>query len=197
MLKPGVTLYFVRHGETDWNLAQRYQGRRDIPLNATGRAQAKRNGQALAEMLGPAGASLDFVASPLLRARETMEIVRGEMSLAADGYRIDDRLAEIHYGHWEGQLWTELPRTDPEGYAARQADPWSWQPKGGESYRMLSDRVGQWLAEVRRDAVVASHGGVSKVLRGLVLQLGGHEIARLEVPQDKVLVVTAGSVRWA
>ena len=67
---------------------------------------------------------------------------------------------------------------------------------GGESYRMLSDRVALWLGEVRRDAVVVSHGGVSRVLRGLVLQLGGHEIARLEVPQDKVLVVTAGAVRW-
>ncbi|MFZ1104083.1 MAG: histidine phosphatase family protein [Hyphomicrobiaceae bacterium] len=196
MLQPSVTLYFIRHGETDWNRAQRYQGRQDIPLNATGRLQAKRNGQALAEALGHWGASLDFVASPLFRARETMEIVRGEMALAVDDYRTDDRLAEIHYGHWEGQLWGELPRTDPEGYAARQADPWSWQPIGGESYRMLSDRVARWLAEVRRDAVVVSHGGVSRVLRGLVLRLGGSEIARLEVPQDKVLLVTAGAVRW-
>lgn len=196
MLQPGVTLYFVRHGETDWNLEQRYQGRQDIPLNATGRSQAKRNGQVLAEVLGPAAASLDFVASPLLRARETMEIVRGEMTLATGDYRTDDRLAEIHYGHWEGQLWGELHRTDPDGYAARQADPWNWQPIGGESYRMLSDRVALWIGEVRRDAVVVSHGGVSRVLRGLVLRLGGHEIARLEVPQDKVLLVTAGAVRW-
>ena len=196
MLQPGVTLYFVRHGETDWNRAQRYQGRQDIPLNATGRSQASRNGLVLAEMLGRGSAALDYVASPLLRARETMEIVRQEMVLAPDRYRIDDRLAEIHYGHWEGQLWGELPRTDPEGYAARQADPWSWQPIGGESYHMLSDRVARWLAEVRRDAVVVSHGGVSRVLRGLVLRLGGGEIARLEVPQDKVLIVTAGAVRW-
>ena len=61
---------------------------------------------------------------------------------------------------------------------------------------MLSDRVASWLTEVRRDAVVVAHGGVSRVLRGLVLRLGGVEIARLEVPQDKVLVVTAGAVRW-
>jgi probable phosphoglycerate mutase len=195
MLQPGVTLYFVRHGETEWNREQRYQGRQDIPLNVAGRSQARRNGQTLAAMLGGEGAALDFVSSPLLRARETMEIVRREMALAPDRYRIDERLAEIQYGQWEGQLWHELPQTDPEGYAARQADPWNWQPMGGESYRMLSERVGLWLAEMRRDAVVASHGGVSRVLRGLVLRLGS-DISHLEVPQDKVLLVAADGVRW-
>jgi probable phosphoglycerate mutase len=196
MLRPGITLYFVRHGETDWNRARRYQGQRDIPLNATGRGQAARNGRLLAEALDGQAASLDYVASPLVRARETMEIMRAELALPRPGYRTDDRLREIHYGHWEGRVWQELPRIDPEGYAARQADPWNWQPAGGESYRMLSERVGGWLAETGRDAVVVAHGGVSKVLRGLVLRLSAADIAQLDVPQDKVLVVTAGTIRW-
>ena len=196
MLRAGVTLYFVRHGETDWNVAQRYQGRRDIPLNAKGRLQAKRNGQVLAELLGSRAALLDYVASPLLRARETMEIMRAELMLSPTGYRTDDRLSEIDYGRWEGRLWAELPNTDPAGYAARKADPWGWQPTGGESYRMLSERIALWLREIERDAVVASHGGVSKALRGLVLQLASAQIPHLDVPQDKVLLVTAGSVRW-
>ena len=61
---------------------------------------------------------------------------------------------------------------------------------------MLSDRVGRWLEEIRHDAVVASHGGVSRVLRGLILQLPSAEIPFLEVPQDKVLVLRTGSARW-
>jgi len=89
--------------------------------------------------------------------------------LPATGYRTDERLCEIDYGHWEGRLWAELPRADPEGYAARKVDTWGWQPVGGESYRMLSQRIALWLAEIQRTAVVASHGGVSKALRGLVL----------------------------
>jgi len=196
MLPVGVTIYFVRHGETDWNVAQRYQGRRDIPLNGTGRDQAKRNGHVLFELLGGSAASLDYVASPLHRARETMEIMRRELALPAQEYRVDARLSEIDYGHWEGQLWNELPVTDPDGFAARKADMWSWQPRGGESYRMLSDRVAGWLAEVERDTVVASHGGVSRVLRGLILGLQPAAIFALDVPQDKVLLVNAESIRW-
>ena len=165
MLRPGVTIYFVRHGETDWNAAQRYQGQRDIHLNAKGRGQARRNGAVLSELLGEDAVSFDYVASPLQRARETMEIVRSELALPPDGYRSDPRLREIHYGHWEGQLLLDLPGVDPNGFAARKADIWNWQPREGESYRMLSDRVAQWLEEVRHDTIVASHGGVSRVLR--------------------------------
>ena len=196
MLRAGVTIYFVRHGETDWNLAQRYQGQRDIPLNATGRAQAARNGRALASALGHNAGMLDYVASPLVRARETMEIMRREIGLAPDGYRTDDRLREIDYGHWEGELWNELPVKDPQGFAAREADKWGWQPRGGESYRALSERVAGWLGEIERDVVVVAHGGVMRVLRGLSGGLAPTEIFRLDVPQDKVLVIEAGRTRW-
>ena len=196
MLRSGVRLYYVRHGETDWNRDQRYQGQRDIPLNATGRSQAVRNGRALAEALGKDAAVIDHVASPLLRARETMELMRAELGLPPRGYRTDDRLREIHYGYWEGELWNELPAKDPQGFAAREADKWGWRPTGGESYRDLSERVAGWLREIERDAVVAAHGGVMRVIRGLILKLPPAEIFRLDVPQDKVLMVEAGHTKW-
>jgi broad specificity phosphatase PhoE len=196
MLRSGVRLYYVRHGETDWNRDQRYQGQRDIPLNATGRSQAVRNGRVLAEALGKDAAVIDYVASPLLRARETMELMRAELGLPPRGCRTDDRLREIHYGHWEGELWNELPAKDPKGFAAREADKWGWRPTGGESYRDLSERVAGWLGEVERDAVVAAHGGVMRVLRGLSMRLRPAEIFLLDVPQDKVLIVEAGHTSW-
>lgn len=196
MLKAGLTIYFIRHGETDWNAAQRYQGQTDIPLNAKGRSQAARNGRLLRETLGDALGRLDHVASPLSRASETMLIARREAGLEPDAFRRDHRLMEQSYGHWEGQLWSELPVTDPEGFARREIDKWGWQPRGGESYAMLSERIAGWLAEIEADCIVASHGAVSRVLRGLVAGIPRADITTLEVPQDRVMVLRDGTVGW-
>jgi broad specificity phosphatase PhoE len=196
MLKPGVTLYFIRHGETDWNAVQRYQGQTDIPLNAKGRGQAARNGEVLGGHLGARARSIDYVASPLSRASETMRIARSTIGLDPDDFRRDDRLKEQNYGHWEGHLWSELPQSDPEGFAARARDKWGWQPRGGESYAMLSQRIAGWLRELETDCVVASHGAVSRALRGLVLSIPRHEITNLEVPQDRIMVLRDGAISW-
>lgn len=193
-LKPGVTLYLIRHGETDWNREARYQGQRDIPLNAKGREQARRNGRALMP-LAAAIAHADFVASPLIRATETMSIVRAELDLAGD-FRIEPELREIHYGHWEGQLASELSITDPEGIAQKSNDPFGWRPRGGESYADLAARICQWLAHVERDTIAVTHGGVSRVARGAVLGLNPRDVPYLEVPQDKILVLTQTGAHW-
>lgn len=194
-MRPGVTLYFVRHGETDWNRAGRYQGQADIPLNDTGRGQARRNGEVLRATLGQAP-RLPFVASPLSRTRETMEIVRAAMGLPAAGYATDDRLKEVHYGRWEGTLWSDLMETDQAGLEARRRDPWFWRATEGESYADVAVRAGAWLADVAEDTVVVSHGGVSRVLRKLILDLEPANVPALEVPQDRILVLRAGSATW-
>ena len=115
------TLVFIRHGETEWNVARRLQGQRDIPLNDRGRAQARRNGQMAATHI-PGIAAYDFVASPLERARETMEIARAAMDLDPTAYRIDDRLREITFGDWEGLTPEELRETQPDLVDAREED---------------------------------------------------------------------------
>jgi broad specificity phosphatase PhoE len=195
-MQPHITLYFIRHGETDWNKIQRYQGQTDIPLNNTGRAQAARNGQLLHEVLGARGAVLDFVSSPLGRASETMEIVRSNMRLPSRPFATDDRLKEQNFGHWEGQIWGELPTLDPEGFAARKADTWNWLPRGGENYEMVRARVASWLTSITRDTVVVSHGNISRSVRGILLELDKTVVPKLEVPQDKVLRIRTGQAEW-
>lgn len=196
-LQAGVTLYFVRHGQTEWNRLKRLQGQIDIPLNDTGRAQATENGRRLRDVLGAEMDALDFVASPLSRTRETMELLREAAGLPREPYRTDPVLQEIRYGHWEGAYLDELKRQDPEGFAERRTNKLYWRPIDGESYAELRERVAGWLESVREDAVVVSHGGVSRVLRGLVLDdLDEQEIPNLPVPQDQVMRVTPGQVDW-
>src|SRR5262249_56210928 len=136
----------------------------DRAVKGVGGREGRGKGGTLANVLGGEADTIDYVASPLKRARETMELMRRQLGLPAYGYRTDERLREIHYGHWAGELWHALPTTDPAGFAAREADRWGWRPTGGESYRELSERVAHWLSEVDRDAVVAAHGGVMRVL---------------------------------
>lgn len=195
VLRAGLTLYVVRHGQTDWNAVGRYQGHADTDLNERGRAQAQRNARALLDVRGGLD-DLEFVASPLKRTRQTMEELRAALGLDPRTYATDERLREIHYGHWEGQLAHELPTLDPDGLAARHADPVNWRPRGGETYVELKARVDAWLATVHQDTVVVTHGGPSRTLRGTLLDLDPMTVPRLEVPQDRVLVLTAEGMRW-
>src|SRR5271156_44328 len=102
---PGRRLYFVRHGETDWNAERRLQGRRDVPLNALGRKQAARCGELLGGLVAGSGAPLQqfaFTSSPLSRARETMEILRAELGVPPQDYATDARLPATSFGEGGG-----------------------------------------------------------------------------------------------
>src|SRR6266481_2403477 len=117
------TIYYIRHGETSWNAEGRLQGAQDVPLNDLGRSQAARAGRILADLFERDGrdkSSLPFVASPLGRARSTMELVRGVLELPPGEYSLDDRLREIGYGHWEGSTLAEMQASDPQFFAKRQ-----------------------------------------------------------------------------
>lgn len=192
MLPKDTTLFIIRHGETDWNAEKRYQGQADIPINDRGRAQAKRNGEAL-KALGLDLNALDFVASPLVRARETMEICRTALGLEPEGYRIDPLLKELSYGAWQGLLQSNLPTEDPEGLAARNQDPFHWRPKNGESYADLVGRTRRWLETVTGDSVVVAHGGTLRCLHALLLNVPEHDVPTVPVPQDSVLRIHNGT----
>jgi probable phosphoglycerate mutase len=166
------TIYYIRHGETDWNVAGRLQGRRDVPLNARGREQASHCGEILRDLFVREGrdpAALDYVSSPLGRARDTMELARAAMGLAPGGYRIEPRLTEITFGDWEGYTIAQLHTRDPQGISQREHDKWHFLPPGGESYEMMSKRMAQWYESLTRDTVAVAHGGTA---RGLMAHLG-------------------------
>ena len=161
------TIYYIRHGETDWNATGRFQGTQDIPLNDKGRGQAVHAGGVLRDLLARLGcdaSSLGFVASPLGRARVTMELVRGALTLAPGDYAVDDRLREIRYGAWEGFTLAAMEKSDPQVYAARHADRWSVAPLGGESYAGRLPFVADWAQSLNQDTVAVGHVGTARTL---------------------------------
>jgi broad specificity phosphatase PhoE len=188
-------LYLIRHGQTDWNAEARLQGQRDIPLNAFGRVQPEEAARRLQSVCRDLG-GLDYVASPLWRSRETMERVRETLGLDPAAFRVDGRLKEISFGSWEGLTWRELRDRDAPSAAARQRDKWNYVPPGGESYRMLADRVEPAIKEISRDTVIVSHGGVARVVLARLCAVSEREAPVLDILQGRVLVVERGRYRW-
>lgn len=190
-------IYYIRHGETEWNAEGRLQGMRDIPLNDLGRKQAAQAGSILADLFardGRSETSLGFVASPLARARSTMELVRDALGLPPWQYQVDDRLREIGYGRWEGATLAETELSDPELYVRRQAEKWSVPPPGGESYVQVQARMSDWYDRLRGDTVAVAHGGTG---RALMVALGietPKSAAELTIEQGAVYVFNDGGL---
>jgi broad specificity phosphatase PhoE len=191
---PPPVLYYIRHGETDWNVESRLQGQRDIPINAHGRAQADCCGEILRDLLARESGEPDFVASPLGRARETMERIRTVLGRDPRNYRTDERLAEVSFGLWEGFTLAELATRFPDEAAARERDKWGFTPPQAESYATMSLRMRAWYDALDRDTVAVAHGGT---LRGLIVQLGiasKNEAPFLDITQGIVYVIRDGSM---
>jgi broad specificity phosphatase PhoE len=193
-------LIFVRHGETAYNAESRLQGQLDTPLNARGREQARAIGGTLRSLLGPEIDRLDeaeaFFASPLERARETMDIARDAMGLKPGRYHLDPVLKELSFGVWEGLTWPEIEVRDAKGLRARRKDRWAFAPEGGESYAMLAVRLRPWLDGLSEHAFVISHGGVARVLMALIAGIPPAKAVEAPIIQGRAILFENGSCRW-
>jgi probable phosphoglycerate mutase len=190
-------LFLVRHGETAWNAELRLQGQADTEMTARGRAQARRNGRRLGVLIDDPEA-FQFVASPLWRARETMELIRVAMLLPAAGYDLEPRLMELHFGDWQGFTLDEIEARAPGSTAARLRDKWEFLPPGAgaESYGMLLERVRPWFEGLTKPTVAVAHGGVVRAVFRMAAGLPADEAAALEICQDRVLRVEGAKLEW-
>jgi probable phosphoglycerate mutase len=155
-------IVLIRHPETDDNREPvRIQGRRDVPLNPSGRAHAR----ALAVSLAADGQAFSALyCSQLERSRQAAEIIGAALGVEPV---VDERFSESWRGDWEGRTWEEIAHADPEGYAAwRRAGP-GFRFPGGESLAEHAERVRAGLADVsaagRLPALVVCHGGTIRV----------------------------------
>lgn len=189
-------IYFLRHGETDWNRAGRLQGNTETSLNARGRAQALRLGEHLQTLAGEEIAALPFYSSPMQRTRQTMEILRDELGLERDNYTAVENLREIGFGAWEGRSWPEIRTRDPIGARDRDRDRWSFCPPGGESYEMVSRRVARWLETIDHDCCIVSHGGIARIMMVLRGGFTAAEAVETDIWQGKVLLFGEERAAW-
>lgn len=167
-----MNVLLCRHGETPWNREGRYQGHTDIPLAESGEGQARALGKRLADV------KIDrAVASPLIRARKTAELILG--ASRASMLSFDPGLKEISHGGWEGMLVSEIAASHPELLDAWKHKPTATLPAGpnAESLQVVLDRAWVALAAATKGlgmndtVLVVAHDAVNRVLLCKVLGL--------------------------
>ncbi len=161
-------LLLVRHGETDWNVSQRFQGHTDVPLNEKGRQQAAAIAQRLASEEIHA-----IYTSDLSRARDTAveiaEFHQNEISA-------DPRLREGDFGEWEGATYDEIQNNYPELVKAWHEDLVNFAPPAGETPHQLAERVASLYEEIKtkhqdETAILVAHGGSLQILLCIMLNI--------------------------
>jgi len=154
-----MRVYVARHGETTWNLAGRYQGRRESALTALGVQQ----GFALADAFERIEPRIErIVASPLLRCSATAKFVADRLNIALE---TDDRLLEIAHGTWEGRLRDEIAADDPERFRAWKERPGAVAFEGGETLAQVQARWLNFAASFPDGppALIVTHDAVVRV----------------------------------
>lgn len=142
-----MTIAFIRHGQTDWNAALRMQGTSDIPLNETGRQQAR---DAVA-VLADAGWEV-IVSSPLLRARETAQIIADGLEIALG--RSYDLLVERSYGEGEGLTLAEIDARWPDRQYPGLEPLDSVVARGTKALQQIADEY------AGKNVVIVCHGTI-------------------------------------
>lgn len=176
-------LYFVRHGQTEWNAIRRMQGQWNSDLNEQGRQQADVNGR----FLQPLGID-HVVASPLDRTLQTAEIINAHLGI---GFDLDERIMEWHCGDWSGEMWDEVHHKWPEEFAAWRADQFHYRGPGTENYPDMIERATPFLnelltSEFNRIAIV-SHGMIGRAMVGTLLSLSPEEMFSFGQTNDTVI----------
>ena len=153
-----TALVLIRHGPTEWNEIGRVQGHTDIPLSEAGRARVK-SWRAPAEFLAH-----HWIASPLARARETAEILAGRAPA------LEPRIAEMHWGEWEGETLENLRARYGDAMVENEAKGLDFRAAGGESPRDVCARIATFFADraaLRQDTIAVSHKGVIRAALAL------------------------------
>jgi len=185
-------IYLLRHGETIWNQAERYQGHKDSPLSKNGIEQADRMGTLLARELAGSEDKFQGCVSPLGRAKQTAARVGKIVPVMF----IDDaRLMEVSLGCWDGMSRYEIDVEHPGALDGSDAFNWYFRSPDGEKLNDACARVSAWLSETSSPTIAISHGLTSRLIRGVYLGISEREMLELPVPQNGLYRLSDGRAR--
>ena len=171
-----VKLYFVRHGETDWNLESKIQGRNDIPLNATGISQA--------EQLAMTLKMSEYDIKAIYSSRQKRALVTAEIVGKALGIPpvVKDGLQEMSLGSWEGHTWPQVREIFADEYQIWYKNRRYQVPPGGESYQQLLDRLlpalSQIMEETEGNALIVTHSAIIMTLMSYIYDTPFEDMAK-------------------
>jgi probable phosphoglycerate mutase len=176
-------LYILRHGQTEWNLQGRFQGRKNSSLTDLGKSQALQQGVLLDAL--PLQPQKRYC-SPLGRAVQTAELAFGTMS----GVTIDDRLQEIDFGEWEGVTRNAISAQITTPYETKT---WKFNSPSGETFDQIHDRVYDFLKDQTEPAAIVTHGVTATVIRGLCMGMTQSELLKLSSEQGCLFHLSNGT----
>ncbi len=168
-----TTVILVRHGETEWNVLHRFQGLSDVPLNDTGRQQAGFAANGLRDV------KLDVIyTSPLQRAAETAEIIRGGRNIPIYP---SEGLKEMGVGEWEGLLVSEIDKKYPGQYDIWRTAPTRIRLKGGELFTDTQQRAWKTFWEI-----VKKHEGKNVLIVSHMMCISSILLTIAGIPLDEI-----------
>jgi broad specificity phosphatase PhoE len=191
-----VTLYLLRHGETEWNVQRRLQGQGDSALTERGLAQVRACAELLRSHVG--SAELEIHMSSLQRTRHTAALLAQALGTPTDRCHASDLLRERYCGAWEGRALEDVEHEYGAAESERQFRAWDVRVGGdGETLAEVHARARAWLARPRASAVtiVVTHGIFSRTFRGAYLSLEPSAIMALPShPHDRIYRLDAGAI---
>lgn len=179
-------LYFVRHGQTEWNAISRMQGRWNSDLNELGRQQADTNGKLLSRLKIES-----MFVSPLDRTRQTAAIINRHLETSVV---FDDRIMEWDCGDWSGHMYSEVRIKWAKEWAALEADRFHYRGPNCENYPDMIKRAKPFLEELKtrpeQNIAIVSHGMIGRVMISQLLDSNEHQTLSIHQRNDVVFRVT-------
>lgn len=192
-----MRLLLTRHGQTDWNIAGRYQGQSDVPLNQTGQLQAGQIAQRLSRETIHA-----IYSSDLSRAADTAQKIIN-LQRQSPVLHMDSRWRELSFGDWEGLTYKEMSAHSPELFSNWMADPKNISTPNGETLTQLAERVKSAFDEIKNNhkdqtVLVVAHSGSLQTLLAVTLgvdlnrywqfRVGQASLSELNIVEDSFVL---------